>query len=254
MVGDDSRDLVSTAFDAGRRAVLALDTASPRVSVAVAYGDRVLAQAEGAQRESSTQLMSWIDSVLAESGLRLGDLAGAVAASGPGSFTGLRIGLATLLGFHQAIGLRVTGIPTLTLLAAAAPSAQRVATLVPAGPSEWFVQTYATGWPPAPLGGPRRLPAADLAAELPVTLDPTRTGALDGLVVATADEAARLAHLPWPVHVAGPLAPIAARLASLHPPAWDASALSAPLYLAPAPVTVPGAPKPVLPLGEGARR
>ena len=254
MAEDDPRQVISTAFEASRGAVLALDTASPRVSVAVAHGDRVLAQAEGAQRESSTQLMAWIDFVLAECGLRLADLDGAVAASGPGSFTGLRIGLATLLGFHQAIGLQVTGIPTLALLAAAAPSGQRVAALVPAGPSEWFAQRYATDWPPTPLSEPRRLPAADLATTLAVTGDETPATALHELIVATADEAARLVQIPGSVRVAGPLAGVAARLASLHPPAWDAAKLSAPLYLAPAPVTIPGAPKPVLPLGEGARR
>jgi tRNA threonylcarbamoyladenosine biosynthesis protein TsaB len=198
--------------------------------------------------------MTWIDFVLAESELRLDDLAGAVAASGPGSFTGLRIGLATLLGFHQAIGLRVTGIPTLALLAAAAPRGQRVAALVPAGPSEWFAQRYATDWSPTPLNEPRRLPDADLATALAVTDDETPATALHGLIVATSDEAARLVQLPWPVRVAGPLAGVAARLASLHPPEWDAAVLSAPLYLAPAPVTVPGAPKPVLPLSEGGRR
>ena len=226
-------------------AVLALDTASPRVSVALARGERVLAQREGAQRESSALLVGWIDDVLGEGGLALGDLAGAVAASGPGSFTGLRVGLATLLGFHQALGLAVTGIPTLALLAAAAPAGRRVAALVPAGPGEWFVQLHRSDWPPAALDEPQRVPAADLAA-----LAPT----VEMLVTATADEAARLRDVPRPVHVAGPLAPVAARLASLHPPAWDASTLSAPLYLAPAPVTLPGAPKPVLPVGAGARR
>jgi len=254
MADGPSRDADSAAFDAARAAVLGLDTATPRVSVAVALGDRVLAHREGAQRESSTLLIDWIDAVLAEAGLGLGDLAGAVAASGPGSFTGLRVGLATLLGFHQAIGLRVTGIPTLALLAAAAPSEARVASLVPAGPGEWFAQVYTTDWPPLALGEPRRLPAAELAAWVASADEARRTDAIDRLVVATADEAARLGNQPWPVHVAGSLAPVAARLASVHPPAWDAAALRAPLYLAPPPVTVPGAPKPVLPVGEGARR
>lgn len=254
MTREPSRDADSAAFDATRGAVLALDTATPRVSVAIARGDRVLAQREGAQRESSTLLIGWIDAVLAEAGLALGDLAGAVAASGPGSFTGLRVGLATLLGFHQAIGLAVTGIPTLALLAAAAPSGRRVGALVPAGPSEWFAQVYATDWPPMALGEPRRLPVADLAAWIATADEAQRTGAVDRLVVATADEAARLGNQPWPLYVAGSLAAVAARLASLHPPDWDASSLRAPLYLAPPPVTVPGAPKPVLPIGEGARR
>ena len=254
MVAEPSPGADSVGRDAARGAVLALDTATPRVGVAVARGDQVLARREGAQRESSTLLIDWIDEVLTESGLSLRHLAGAVAASGPGSFTGLRVGLATLLGFHQAIGLRVTGIPTLALLAAAATSHARAAALVPAGPGEWFVQVYATAWPPVPRGGPRRLAAADLAEWLGSDLAPARTDAVDAVVVASADEAARLADLPWPVQVAGPLAPVAARLASLHPPEWDAATLRSPLYLAPPPVTLPGAPKPVLPMGEAGRR
>jgi len=254
MARDPSRSVDPGVFDTARVAVLALDTATPRVSVAIARGGLVLAQRAGAQRESSKLLIAWIDEVLAQAGLSLGNLAGAVAASGPGSFTGLRVGLATLLGFHQAIDLPVTGIPTLALLAAATPAGERVASLVPAGPGEWFAQVYATAWPPVPQGDPRRLPAADLETWLDTDLDSTRTDAVDALIVATGDEAARLTPLRCPVHVAGPLAPVAARLASLHPPAWNAAAVRSPLYLAPAPVTVPGAPKPVLPVGEGARR
>ncbi|HET9768162.1 MAG TPA: tRNA (adenosine(37)-N6)-threonylcarbamoyltransferase complex dimerization subunit type 1 TsaB [Thermoanaerobaculia bacterium] len=233
--------------------VLALDTASPRVSVAVARGDCVLAQREGAQRESSSLLVGWIDDVLGEAGLALSDLAGAVAASGPGSFTGLRVGLATLLGFHQAIELAVVGLPTLSLLAAAAPGGRRVAGLVPAGPGEWFAQAFDSTWPPSALGEPRRLSAADLA-DWGRQAATAEAGGVELLAVATAEEAARLADAAWPVHVTGPLAPVAARLASLHPPAWDASSLSRPLYLAPPPVTVPGVPKPVLPMGEASRR
>ncbi|HEV8631386.1 MAG TPA: tRNA (adenosine(37)-N6)-threonylcarbamoyltransferase complex dimerization subunit type 1 TsaB, partial [Thermoanaerobaculia bacterium] len=112
------------------------------VSVAVARGDRVVAARAGAQRESSSQLIDWIDAALREAALELRDLAGAVALRGPGSFTGLRVGLATLLGFHQALGLRATGLPTLQVLAAAAPAGRRVLALVPAGPGEWFAQRH----------------------------------------------------------------------------------------------------------------
>jgi tRNA threonylcarbamoyl adenosine modification protein YeaZ len=221
------------------RPLLAVDTASPVVSVAAARGDRILAARGGAQRESSALLIGWIDEVLGEAGVALGDLAGAVALRGPGSFTGLRVGLATLLGFHQAIGLSVTGLPTLAVLAAAAPAGRRVLALVPAGPGEWFAQAYESDWPPRPLADPLRLPVGEIA-------DAAADAEL--LVVATPAEAERLGEGPLPpLHVAGALAPVAARLASLHPPAWDAALLSAPLYLAPAPVTVPGVPKPVLP-------
>lgn len=237
------------------RPILAIDTASPIVSVAVALGDRLLAAREGAQRESSASLIGWIDACLHEAGVSLGDLGGAVALRGPGSFTGLRVGLATLLGFHQAIGLPVSGLPTLQVLAAAAGDGAhartelapgRVLALVPAGPGEWFAQPFESAWPPAPQTEARRVPAERLLAEL-------STGAVAVVVVATPDERERLGSAPVPVHVTGALAPVAARFAALHPPAWDAAGLSAPLYLAPPPVTVPGAPKRVMPAEPGER-
>jgi tRNA threonylcarbamoyladenosine biosynthesis protein TsaB len=238
------------------RPLLAVDTATPRVSVALVRGDAVVAVREGAQRDSSARLIGWIDEVMREGSTTLAELGGAVALRGPGSFTGLRVGLATLLGFHQALGLRVAALPTLEVLAAAtsegAGVSRRVTALVPAGPSEWFAQTYETGWPPRALGDARRVPATELAGTAPGTNE----AAADGSFVVAADvERDRLARIvSLPVHVAPLLAPVAALLVSRHPPAWDASLLSEPLYLAPPPVTVPGAPKPVMPLDAGRAR
>jgi tRNA threonylcarbamoyl adenosine modification protein YeaZ len=232
--------------------LLAIDTASPLVSVAVTLGDRVLAARAGAQRESSSRLIGWIDEALAEAGVTLGALGGAVAVRGPGSFTGLRVGLATLLGFHQAIGLPVTALPTLEVLAAAvAPGgrARNVLSLVPAGPTDWFAQVFAGDWPPRALGEPRRVVTARLGAI--AAGDPGENAgepaAIDVVAVAAEEQRASLPDLGWHVEVTGALATVAGRLVDRHPRGWDATLLSAPLYLAPAPVTVPGAPKAVLP-------
>jgi len=238
--------------------LLAVDTASPLVSVAVTRGDRVLAAREGAQRESSARLIGWIDEVLAEAGVTLGELAGAVAIRGPGSFTGLRVGLATLLGFHQATGLPVTALPTLEVLAAAAGEgarARRVLSLVPAGPGDWFAQTFAGTWPPRALGEPQRVGSARLAAIAAGDVGDgvEEPAAVDLVAVAAEEHRARLSNVEWlpdrkcTVEVTGTLAAVAGRLVGRHPRGWDATLLSAPLYLAPAPVTLPGAPKPVLP-------
>ena len=77
----------------------------------------------------------------------------------------------------------------------------------------------------------------------------TELGAVDAelAVVGSEEDAAALSALAMPLRVAGPLAPVAARLAAAIPPEWDADLLRTPLYLAPAPVTVPGAPKRALP-------
>jgi tRNA threonylcarbamoyladenosine biosynthesis protein TsaB len=221
--------------------VLALDTATPRVGVAVARDGVVLAIAQGGQQESSRHLLGWVDAALATSGLTLAALDGIVALGGPGSFTGLRVGLATALGFHQASGLPATTLPTLQVVAAGAPPGRQVLAVAPALPGEWFAQIWDSAWPPRPLAPPARVGAAELAA-------------LAGQLVVTADGwdlAAAASAAGRPGHLAVGLAAIAAQLASLHPTALDAARLSAPLYLAPAPAALPGAPKRVMPGTSG---
>jgi tRNA threonylcarbamoyl adenosine modification protein YeaZ len=194
-------------------------------------------------------LLRWIEEVLLEAGVRAADLAGLVALAGPGSFTGLRVGLATALGLHQALGIPATTLPTLRVLAAAAPAGRRALCVVPALPGEWFAQAWSTDWPPGASGEPRRVPTAGLAALLH---DASGTGAEPLLVGAPGVELGEAAEITGIAGFTAPeLAPVAALLAGLHPPEWDAARLTSPLYLAPAPVTVAGAPKRVLPPGRG---
>ena len=224
--------------------ILALDTATPHVGVAVARGGEVVAEQRGEQQESSRHLLGWIDGALAAAGVALGELDGVVALGGPGSFTGLRVGLATALGFHQALGLPATTLPTLQVLAAGAPPGTAVVAVAPGLPGEWFAQPWDSSWPPRALAAPVRVAAAGLAA-LPGDLLVTAEG---WNVEAAAAAAGR------PGRRVGSLAALAARLASAHPPAWDVAALSAPLYLAPAPATIPGPPKRVVPAAATVRR
>jgi tRNA threonylcarbamoyladenosine biosynthesis protein TsaB len=227
-------------------AVLAFDTSSFVVTVAVAREGRVLALREGGQRESSAHLLAWIDATLAAAGIARSELAGLVALAGPGSFTGLRVGLATALGIHQALGLAATAMPTFAALAAALePGCGPALALVPALPGEWYAQVWtvhvgSVATPPVPLGEPHRLPTAELGAL-------AAGGGAELLVAAQGVElAAAQAATGLPARTAGPLAAAAARLASLHPPCWDAAALASPLYLAPAPATPAREPKRVL--------
>lgn len=101
---------------------MALDTASPVVSVAAARPSGVIAERREELRRSSVRLLGMIDEVLAEAGVRVAGLAGVVVLAGPGSFTGLRVGLATALGLHQATGVAATAVPTLGTLARVAAS------------------------------------------------------------------------------------------------------------------------------------
>ncbi len=98
--------------------MLAIDTATAWQSVALLRDERVLAVAEqDAQGSHARSLMGAIDRVLRETGLELRELQSLAVSIGPGSFTGLRVGLATMLGFRAVLGLSVTPVPTLEAMA-----------------------------------------------------------------------------------------------------------------------------------------
>ena len=86
--------------------ILAVETATAWQSVAILEDDLVLAQhAQEANGAHGALLLPAIDHVLVQSGLQLGDLSGLACSVGPGSFTGLRVGIATCLGLRAATGL-----------------------------------------------------------------------------------------------------------------------------------------------------
>lgn len=72
----------------------------------------------------SERLLPAVDRMLHDAGVTLRDLAGLAVAIGPGSFTGLRIGLSTVKGLAYASGLPVVGVPSLEALAWAVPAAR----------------------------------------------------------------------------------------------------------------------------------
>jgi tRNA threonylcarbamoyladenosine biosynthesis protein TsaB len=94
--------------------VLAVETATSWQSVAILDESRVLARHDqDAAGSHAKLLLPTIDRLLRESGLTLTQLEGLVVSIGPGSFTGLRVGLATLLGFRTVSQLPLTVVPTL---------------------------------------------------------------------------------------------------------------------------------------------
>src|SRR5437867_24683 len=98
--------------------VLAVDTATFWQSVAILDDQRIVARRDqDAGKSHSKLLLPTIDQLFRESGLSLTELNGLVVSIGPGSFTGLRVGLATLLGFRTITGLPLAIVPTLEGLA-----------------------------------------------------------------------------------------------------------------------------------------
>jgi len=100
--------------------VLGIDTASARGSVALARQGKVLASAALLERGAHARdLVERIDGLLAETGLAPGDLQGIVVTLGPGSFTGVRVGLSTAKGLAYALDIGLGGLSTLEVLARA---------------------------------------------------------------------------------------------------------------------------------------
>jgi len=98
--------------------ILAVETATSWQSVAIVEGDRVLGHSDGEAAGSHAKtLLPAIDRVLASCGLALTGLDGLAVSIGPGSFTGLRVGLATMMGFRAVTGLPLAAVPTLEAMA-----------------------------------------------------------------------------------------------------------------------------------------
>ncbi|PJE94718.1 tRNA (adenosine(37)-N6)-threonylcarbamoyltransferase complex dimerization subunit type 1 TsaB [Streptomyces carminius] len=104
--------------------LLALDTATPAVTAALHDGGRVLAAADEVDaRRHGELLLPAVDRVLAEAGAELGDVTGIVVGTGPGPYTGLRVGLMTAVTVGAARDIPVHGLCTLDGIAYAAAGA-----------------------------------------------------------------------------------------------------------------------------------
>ncbi|TDD20389.1 tRNA (adenosine(37)-N6)-threonylcarbamoyltransferase complex dimerization subunit type 1 TsaB [Nonomuraea diastatica] len=98
--------------------VLAFDTATPAVTAALHDGERVLAESTTIDARRHGELLApTIERVLAESGASLRDVTAVVAGSGPGPYTGLRVGLMTAQGLSTTLGVPSYGVCTLDAVA-----------------------------------------------------------------------------------------------------------------------------------------
>lgn len=144
--------------------VLAVDTASSDIALAFAVDGEVAGSlALDGSRDHSRLLLRAIDELLGPLRANLGAI---VVTRGPGSYAGLRVGIAAAQGLGLALGVAVRGIPTLESVAAASGLASLTA-IHPAGRGEYAAQDYRDLEPAGPIrtATPGELSGALLAGE-----------------------------------------------------------------------------------------
>ncbi|MDX1411371.1 MAG: tRNA (adenosine(37)-N6)-threonylcarbamoyltransferase complex dimerization subunit type 1 TsaB [Nitrospirales bacterium] len=98
--------------------ILAVETGTSLQSIALFHGDRVLSHLSQEAKGSHTKiLLPAIHEALSSQALKPSDLQGLAVSIGPGSFSGLRVGLATMTGFRLALGIPLVAVPTLEAMA-----------------------------------------------------------------------------------------------------------------------------------------
>ena len=142
-----------------------MDTSTPRVSVALVDGDRVVSrQDQLANNAHGEVLATLIDAVVREGGIAAFDLAVIGVGLGPGPFTGLRVGIVTAAAMSDALGIPVHGRCSLDVVGFAGPDAEPFAVVSDARRRQVYWASYdASG---ARLEGPDIGPPAEVAAHL----------------------------------------------------------------------------------------
>lgn len=145
--------------------VLAIDTASPNPAVSLSRGGELFEEALPSDRRSSEEIVPALRRVLAAAGMRLADCERLAVCSGPGSFTGIRVGLATAWGLGRASCIPVETVSTLEAMAEAArPSgARRLSAVLDAGRGEAVLERFDLTEPRArSLAPAARVPRGEL--------------------------------------------------------------------------------------------
>ncbi len=175
--------------------LLAIDTAWEACSVAVADGVQLVVRSATVGRGHAEILMGQIESAMAEAGLAFADLDRIAVTAGPGSFTGLRIGIAAARGIALVTGKPAIGIG---VLAAHAEEARHLAgrvsvlAVLAAGRGELYGQRFAADG--APLGEPSAASPEVFAAGLDRGVLVAGSGADLVIAALPMDEQPRVAH------------------------------------------------------------
>ncbi len=216
--------------------ILWLDTCADVCRIAVGTGDSLLSSLQVRHNQQlSTRLFSWIDTCLNEACITREDLHAIGVNRGPGSYTGVRVGVVTARMLAWSGGLPLVGLSALDVLCSMHTGSAPVLAVLPARRGEVYAQAYSGREVVMPAGV---CSPEDLMTRLPGALRPPVVigQAPDGFV------------LPWPVttwiDVDGPAEAVAIRLCAELVSAGrvdDPLGLQ-PLYLKPPAISKPREP------------
>lgn len=125
--------------------ILAVDTATEACSAALLVGDKLFSRWEEAPRDHTRKILPMVQAVLEDAGISLSDLDAIAFGRGPGSFTGVRIGISVAQGLAFGAGVPLIGISTLAAMAQGAyrlDGAQQVLTAIDARMNEVYFGRY----------------------------------------------------------------------------------------------------------------
>ena len=214
--------------------ILAFDCAGAACSTVLWRDGETLARRTRAQRHGQAEvLLPMIGETLQEAGMGYGDLAAIATTTGPGSFTGLRVGLAAARGLRLATGIKTVGVSTLEAAAHAVTEDERrgraVLAAIDSRRDEIFVQAFDGDL--KPLGAPAVLTPGAAAAAAPRGALVLTGDAAQPLLAALGGRNAKLARGAGAIDAAVVAALAAARLGDKDLPPLR------PLYLRPPDIT-----------------
>jgi tRNA threonylcarbamoyl adenosine modification protein YeaZ len=181
---------------------LLIDTATTQAVIAIGGADGALIEQRRwiAGYRHGEELLARVEELLRDRGVALSDLGAIAVGTGPGAFTGLRVGIATAKGLAHACSLPIVGVASgLALLEAAAlasPDAERLVLIAPAGPNDRTLvrpgdaPRILPGGTEPDLGPGERLVAVDLAGKAPDAAVALGEAAVEGLAAAMLKTAA----------------------------------------------------------------
>ncbi|HEY6292078.1 MAG TPA: tRNA (adenosine(37)-N6)-threonylcarbamoyltransferase complex dimerization subunit type 1 TsaB [Terriglobia bacterium] len=130
--------------------ILAFDTTHPDGGAGLYRDTESLGEVRARGKVNySVALFEMVDQLLADAGLRLADVELFAAATGPGSFTGIRVGLAAAQGWTKGVGRPVRGVSVLeAMVEAAQPQGRSVVPLLDARRGEFYLGVFRQNVPP----------------------------------------------------------------------------------------------------------